>query len=110
MGIDAIYWYSKIYLILKIKGQDYIIREKNPDGSYKTIDDGKEYVLKSVLNDSGTILPTVGIMVKFGLMDKKEAENFGSHWFSYICSKSKVLNKKMNYSDEFMKAYWLLKK
>ena len=72
---DKYYFFKKWALMLyldiqnilnfKNKGQNYIIREKNPDGSYKTIDDGKEYVLKSVPNDSGTILPTVGIMVKF---------------------------------------------
>ena len=73
--VDKYYFFKKWALMLyldiqnilnfKNKGQDYIIREKNPDGSYKTVNDGKEYVLKSVPNDSGTILPTVGIMVKF---------------------------------------------
>ncbi len=48
----------------QFKGQDYIIREKNPDGSYMTIDNGTKYVLKSVPNASGTVLPTIGIMVK----------------------------------------------
>jgi len=49
----------------QFKGQDYIIREKNPDGSYKTTNNGTEYVLQSVPNESGTVLPTIGIMVKF---------------------------------------------
>jgi outer membrane cobalamin receptor len=48
----------------KFKGQDYIVREKNPDGTYETINNGKDYVLKSVANTSGTVLPTLGIMVK----------------------------------------------
>ena len=47
------------------KGQDYIIREQNEDGSYKTINNGSEYVLDSIENTSGTILPTLGIIVKF---------------------------------------------
>jgi len=47
------------------EGQDFIVREKNPDGSYKTTNNGTEYVLDAVPNESGTILPTVGIMVKF---------------------------------------------
>lgn len=45
--------------------QDYIVREQNEDGSYKTINNGSEYVLDSVENTSGTILPTLGIIVKF---------------------------------------------
>jgi len=45
--------------------QDYIIREKNGDGTYMTANNGTEYVLKSVENVSGTVLPTLGIMVKF---------------------------------------------
>ncbi len=49
----------------KNTGQNFIIREKNTDGSYLTANNGTEYVLKSVDNLSGTILPTVGIMVKF---------------------------------------------
>ncbi len=39
--------------------------QKNDDGSYKTTNNGTEYVLKSVPNESGTVLPTIGIMVKF---------------------------------------------
>lgn len=64
-------WALMVYLDIqnlynfKVAGQDYIIREKNPDGSFKTINNGTEYVLKSVPNESGTVLPTVGIMVKF---------------------------------------------
>jgi hypothetical protein len=41
------------------------VREKNPDGSYKTVNNGTEYVLKAVPNQSGTILPSIGIMIKF---------------------------------------------
>lgn len=47
------------------KNQDYIIREKNSDGTYKTINNGTQYVLKAVPSISGTVLPSVGIMVKF---------------------------------------------
>ncbi len=52
-------------LFTRLSGNDYIVREKNPDGSFMTTNDGKDYVLKSVPNESGTVLPTVGIMVKF---------------------------------------------
>jgi carboxypeptidase-like protein/TonB-dependent receptor-like protein len=63
-------WALMLYLDIqnvynfKNTGQDYIIRKKNPDGTYKTINGGTEYLLKSVPNTSGTILPTVGIMIK----------------------------------------------
>lgn len=64
-------WSLMLYLDIqnvynfKVAGQDYVIREQNPDGSYMTINDGQDYVLKSVANESGTVLPTFGIMVKF---------------------------------------------
>jgi len=47
------------------EGQPYIIREKNVDGSFVTINNGQDYVLESIDNTSGTVLPTIGIMVKF---------------------------------------------
>ncbi|NPD45323.1 MULTISPECIES: TonB-dependent receptor [unclassified Lentimicrobium] len=64
-------WSLMVYLDIqnvynfKVAGQDYVIREKNPDGSYMTTNNGQDYVLQSVANESGTVLPTVGIMVKF---------------------------------------------
>ena len=64
-------WALMLYLDIqnlynfKVAGQDYIVRDKNPDGSYKTINNGSDYVLSSVSNESGTVLPTIGIMVKF---------------------------------------------
>ncbi len=64
-------WALMIYLDIqniynfKVAGQDYIVREKNPDGSFKTVNNNTEYVLKSVPNESGTVLPSIGIMVKF---------------------------------------------
>jgi len=48
----------------KSEGQDYIIRAKNPDGSFQTTNNGKDYVLESIPNESGTVLPTIGVMVK----------------------------------------------
>lgn len=49
----------------KSTGQDYIIREKNADGTYLTTNNGTDYVLNAVPNKSGTILPTLGLMFKF---------------------------------------------
>ncbi|MBN2669456.1 MAG: TonB-dependent receptor [Bacteroidales bacterium] len=46
------------------QGQDYVIREKNPDGTYKTTNNGTNYVLKTLPNYSGTVLPTIGIIIK----------------------------------------------
>ncbi len=46
------------------QGKDFIIREKNPDGSYVTTNGGTEYVLNAVENQSGTLLPTLGLMIK----------------------------------------------
>jgi hypothetical protein len=45
--------------------QDFVIREKNTDGTYKTNLAGDEYILTREPNTSGTVLPTVGIMFKF---------------------------------------------
>jgi hypothetical protein len=52
-------------LNFQAESQDYVIREQNEDGTYKTVNNGTDYVLNVIPNTSGTILPTVGIMVKF---------------------------------------------
>ncbi|MGE5355124.1 MAG: TonB-dependent receptor [Deltaproteobacteria bacterium] len=49
---------------LQYKGQDFIVREKDENGNFLTTDDGKSYVLKNVENVGGTVLPTIGIMIK----------------------------------------------
>jgi len=41
------------------------VRGKNPDGTFQTTTNGQDYVLESIPNASGTVLPTIGIMVKF---------------------------------------------
>lgn len=75
LRIDKNYFFDKWSLMLYLDiqnvynfqnaSQDYVVREKNPDGSYKTTNNGQDYVLKLIPNKSGTVLPTVGIMVKF---------------------------------------------
>lgn len=45
--------------------QEFVLREKNDDGSYKTNTAGTEYILRSEENISGTVLPAIGIMIKF---------------------------------------------
>lgn len=47
------------------QSQDYVIRAKNADGSYQLVNNGTQYVLESIENVSGTVLPTLGLMVKF---------------------------------------------
>jgi hypothetical protein len=49
----------------KSQGQDYIVRAKNPDGSFQTTNNGQDYVLERIPNEGGTVLPTIGFMVKF---------------------------------------------
>jgi hypothetical protein len=75
LRIDKNYFFTKwaIMLYLDIQnaynfknvGQDFITRERNNDRTYKTINNGSQYVLQSSPNKTGTILPTLGIMVKF---------------------------------------------
>lgn len=73
--IDKNFFFNKWSLMLyldiqnaynfKNKSQDYVVRDKNEDGTFKLTDDGMNYILNRIPNESGTILPTVGIMVKF---------------------------------------------
>lgn len=72
--IDKNYFFKKWTLLLyidiqnvynfKYKGQDYVIRQKNDDGTYLTNPEGTKYILKNIPNESGTILPTIGVLVK----------------------------------------------
>ncbi|HBL75558.1 MAG: hypothetical protein A2W90_05390 [Bacteroidetes bacterium GWF2_42_66] len=45
--------------------QDIIVREKDANGNYLTINNGQNYVLRRVDNTSGNVLPTIGIMIEF---------------------------------------------
>ena len=73
--VDKNFFFDKLSLMFYIdiqnlynfknKNQDYIVREKNIDGTFQTTNSGQDYVLKSIPNQSGTVLPTLGIIVKF---------------------------------------------
>ena len=73
--VDKNFFFDKLSLMIyvdiqnlynfKNKNQDYIVREKNIDGIFQTTNGGQDYVLKSIPNKSGTVLPTLGIIVKF---------------------------------------------
>lgn len=49
----------------KTDAQPYVIRKKNDDGTFMTTDNGTKYVLEEIPAISGTVLPTLGLMVKF---------------------------------------------
>jgi outer membrane receptor for ferrienterochelin and colicin len=44
---------------------DIIVREKDNAGNLLTTDNGTKYVLRSVKNTTGTVLPTLGITIEF---------------------------------------------
>ena len=45
--------------------QDIIVRAEDSNGNFQTTDNGTKYVLKRVQNTSGTVLPTIGIILEF---------------------------------------------
>lgn len=47
------------------ESQDLVIREQDANGNFLTIDNGTRYVLRTVKNTSGTVLPTIGVQVEF---------------------------------------------
>jgi hypothetical protein len=46
------------------QSQDIIVREEDTNGNFLTTDNGTRYVLRSIKNTSGTILPTIGIQIE----------------------------------------------
>ncbi|PKP51808.1 MAG: TonB-dependent receptor [Bacteroidetes bacterium HGW-Bacteroidetes-1] len=64
-------WSLMLYLDIqnlynfKAIGQDNYIREKDLSGNFITKNNNTNYVLRGIPNTSGTVLPTVGIMVEF---------------------------------------------
>ncbi len=49
----------------KNENQDILVREMDEEGNLLTTDNGARYVLKRVKDDSGTVLPTFGIILQF---------------------------------------------
>lgn len=47
------------------KSQDIVVRQQDDKGNYLTADNGTRYVLRTVDNTSGTVLPTIGVQVEF---------------------------------------------
>jgi len=44
---------------------DFVVREKDANGDYLLTNNGTEYVLKTIPSTSGTVLPTIGLMIEF---------------------------------------------
>lgn len=44
---------------------DIVVRKTDASGNFLTTDNGTRYVLRSVKNPSGTVLPTIGVQVEF---------------------------------------------
>ena len=73
--VDKKFFFSKWSLMLyldvqnlynfKSKQPDYIVREKYANGNFILTDSDTKYQLKSIPSESGTVLPTIGIMIEF---------------------------------------------
>lgn len=47
------------------QSQDILVREEDANGNFLITDNGTRYELKRVKNSSGTVLPTIGIILEF---------------------------------------------
>jgi len=61
----------KVYLDIQnlynfqTQSTDIVLRETDASGNFMTADNGTRYMLRSVKNPSGTVLPTIGVQVEF---------------------------------------------
>lgn len=60
-------FYLDIQNLFNTKSQstDIVVRETDGNGNFLTTDNGTRYVLRSVKNTSGTVLPTIGVQLEF---------------------------------------------
>lgn len=75
LRVDKKYFFDKWSLMLymdiqnvynfQAKFQDNVLREKDAQGNFVLLDNGSRYSLRNIPNTSGTVLPTIGIMVEF---------------------------------------------
>ncbi len=75
LRIDKAYYLNKITAKFYIdiqnlynfqnNDQDILIREEDDNGQFITTADGENYILRRVKNTSGTVLPTIGIIIEF---------------------------------------------
>ncbi len=75
LRIDKSYYWKKLtakfyidiqnFYNFQAQQSDIIVREVDTNGNYILVDNGTRYVLKEIENTSGTVLPTVGVIVQF---------------------------------------------
>jgi len=73
--VDKQYFFDKWSLMMYVdiqnlynnKGEsdDIVVREKDEQGNYLLSQNAQQYVLKSYTSTTGTVLPTIGIMIEF---------------------------------------------
>jgi len=73
--VDKRYFFPKWSLMLyldiqnlfnqKAEQRPYVVREKDANGDYILVDNDTKYVLKTIDSTTGTVLPTIGVMVEF---------------------------------------------
>lgn len=73
--VDKAYYLKKMTLKIYLdiqnlynfqsRSTDIVLRETDANGNFLTTDNGTRYVLRSVKNPSGTVLPTIGVQVEF---------------------------------------------
>ena len=52
--------------IYRISSPDLLVPQENPDGSYKIDPELPDrYLMRYIKNDTGTLLPSVGIIIDF---------------------------------------------
>ncbi len=75
LRIDKAYYLNKItakfyidiqnFYNFENQDQDILVREEDDLGNFVTVENGGRYVLREVENTSGTVLPTIGIILQF---------------------------------------------
>lgn len=75
LRIDKRYFFDRWSLMLyidiqnaynyKAEQQNNVVRERDEQGNFLLLDNGTRYSLRQIPNTSGTVLPTIGIMIEF---------------------------------------------
>ena len=75
LRIDKAYYFNKLTAKFYIDIQNFynfqaeepsiVVRSRDGDGNYITVDNGTKYVLREIESTSGTVLPTIGIIIQF---------------------------------------------
>ncbi|WP_163715256.1 TonB-dependent receptor [Mangrovibacterium lignilyticum] len=75
LRIDKAYYLKKMtakfyidfqnFYSFKNENQDILVREEDANGQFITTDNGTRYQLKRIKDESGTVLPTIGVILQF---------------------------------------------